>query len=111
MSLTLYEQETVISYNREEEDGAYYTANPNEWRRLEKGGLRPDHTDYDQKGSVTGKIFIVPKSCLVIGVRLTPSKRHHVYLSVSKGSRTAPRTNVRPNIVRGRGIGQGSKAH
>ncbi len=109
MALTLYEQETNINYNREEDEVTFYTANPHEWRRLERAGLRPDHTDYDQRGAVTGKTFIFPKSCMAVSIRLSPAQRRHVHLGVSSSSRTAARTNVRPLLGRGKSTGQGAK--
>jgi len=111
MALTLYEQETNINYNREEDEVAFYTANPHEWRKLEKAGLRPDRTDYDQKGSVTGKTFTIPKSCMAVSIRLVPTKRHHVHLGTSSSSRTAARTNVRPVLDRGRSTFHRSRVH
>lgn len=64
MSLSLYEQETVILFNEESGDAELYTASGRVINHLKKAGLKP----YKVEGA--GHFYQVPKSA----VRIKPGK-------------------------------------
>lgn len=74
--LSMYEQETVITYNREEKTATVYSADPVVLRKLER--LHEKHPDTyrfieeeTMNGEVISKTYIVPKRMIRFG---TPVK-------------------------------------
>ena len=56
------EQETVVAWNREEDEVSIYTANQTDCNKCRKLGLIPVRIEKDTEGQEVGWFFMMPRS-------------------------------------------------
>ena len=68
--LTKYEQETILNYNREEQDAAIYTHDPKLKRRLaEFASKHPEVARLESRNGFGGETYVIDKRR--VSIRLT----------------------------------------
>ena len=81
MSLSLYEQETIINYNQEERTATIFTYSKSLVTRLEKLRKRlPDEVALLREEKTGAREYRVPKSCIDIKIPrdLSPAERERL---------------------------------
>ena len=61
------EAETVVQWNQTDEPVSVYTANKNNWRKMDRCFEAENVSMFE--GKITGKSYLVPQNCVTISIR------------------------------------------
>ena len=83
------EQETVIAWNREEDEVSIYTANQTDCNKCKKLGLIPVRVEKDTAGQEVGWFFVIEK------IEFRWGKKRQVNMTDEQRAKMAARMSLR----------------